>query len=170
MSDVLFKRGTYQQYVSCYKDENCLYFLDNGQVYRGSQLVTNIYLVSDLPSTQDAFRNSLYIDKDGKSAFFDGEKFYPITRDFVTEIYDDTTFFDNRGATVGAIKKYVRSKEQIKIFPTLYDFPLIGQVGYIYMDQSKNKLYTYSIESSSYIPIRADGSALDIDLIDVNFD
>lgn len=169
MNEILFKRGTYQQYMSCFKDEDCLYFLDNGQLYRGTNLVTNIYLVTDLPNSQDAFKNSLYIDKDGKSAFFDGERFYPINRDFVTEIYDDTTAFDNNGATVGAIKKYVRSKEQIKIFPTLYDFPLIGKVGYIYMDASENKLYTYSMDSSSYVPIRISGSALDIDLIDVNF-
>lgn len=169
MSEVRLKQGTYSQYMSCTKLPNCLYFLDTGQVYKGDKLLTNIFLVDDLPSKEEGYKDSLYIDKNGKCAFFDGEDFYYVSRNFATEIIDGTSLFDNDGVTVGALKKYVRQKEQVRSFPTLYDFPLIGKDGCLYLDLSEKKLYIYSSLEGRYIPIRIDGSAIDVDLIDVNF-
>ena len=37
MADVLFKSGTYAKYISlAVKDDNTIYFIDNGQIYKGA--------------------------------------------------------------------------------------------------------------------------------------
>ena len=169
MNEVRFKQGTYKQYMDCDKSPDCLYFLDTGQLFKGDKLITNIFLVDIFPESIFAYKDSLYIDRDGKSAFFDGENFYYISRDFATSILDDTSAYDDEGVTVGAVKKYVKQKEQIKSFPTIYDFPLIGKSGCLYLEQKEHKLYIYSVNESRYIPIRIDGSSIDVDIIDVNF-
>ena len=53
MADVLFKSGTYAQYVGlAAKDDNTIYFIDNGQIYKGETSYTDqIVVVSALPST-----------------------------------------------------------------------------------------------------------------------
>lgn len=169
MSEVRFKQGTYREYMDCEKNPSYLYFLDTGQLYKGDKLITNIFLVDEFPNTENAYKDSLYIDRDGKSAFFDGSDFYYISRNFATSIVDGTSLYDNDGVTVGAVKKYVKQKEQIKSFPTIYDFPLIGKDGCLYLEQKEHKLYIYTTEEGCYKPIRIDGSSIDADLIDVNF-
>lgn len=169
MGKVRFKRATYDRYMSCDKNPDYLYFLDTGQLYKGDRLITNIFLVDDFPAVQNAFKDALYINKSGKSAFYDGDAFYYITKEFVTDIDDETTYHDDDGATVGAIKRYVKRNKQVRKFSTIYDFPLIGNEEFIYIDNSTNRLYTYSLDSGSYIPIRIDGSSIDADVIDVNF-
>ena len=169
MNEVKFKSGTYSQYMRCTKNPNNLYFLDTGQVYKGDKLITNTFLVDEFPDKEDGYKDSLYIDKDGKSAFFDGNDFYYISRKFATDIFDETSAYDNDATTVGAVKKYVKQHEQIKKYPTLYDFPLIGKSGVLYLDLSTRKLYMYSVDESRYFEIRISGSSIDADLIDVNF-
>ena len=42
MADVLFKSGTYAQYVGLtQKSDDTIYFIDNGQIYKGATSYTD---------------------------------------------------------------------------------------------------------------------------------
>lgn len=168
MHEITFREGKYSEYLICDKDPDTLYFLDNGKLFKGSILVTDIYLVEELPEVSDACKDSLYIVKSsGGASYFDGTRYYDLASQLVGEIRDDTQEYDNNGATIGAIKSYVSNHKQINEYDSFYEFPAVGEDGKFYLDRTESKLYVYSDDSGSYVPIKFD--LPDIDLIDVNF-
>ena len=72
MADVLFKSGTYAQYVGLEaKDDNTIYFID-GQIFKGNVAYTDqVVVVSALPSTLVA--GKVYVNTTDKSVtYYDG--------------------------------------------------------------------------------------------------
>lgn len=82
MAEVEFYRGTLEKFKTLSKDEDTLYFLTNGQVYLGNQLLSNhIRIVNSLPSAAAAVAGCIYINlEDNASYYFDANnnRFLPI--------------------------------------------------------------------------------------------
>ena len=109
MGLVSFIQGTAAAYKNlASKNADALYFLDNGQIYKGTNLFTNIRLVSELPEKANAVSDSLYIvSSTSTTYYYDGVNFINISKTFVSEITDDTLTTDV--PTVGALKAYITS-------------------------------------------------------------
>lgn len=116
MADVLFKSGTYAQYVGlAAKDDNTIYFIDNGQIYKGAASYTDqIVVVSALPSTLVA--GKVYINTTDKSVtYYDGTTSTVVIPAIVGAIRNatpDTDFAtpDTDLANVKAIKDFVAAE------------------------------------------------------------
>ena len=58
-------------------DEDALYFLDNGQMYKGTKLLSNIRLVYSMPAKGDT--DTVYINKStGQISFFNGTNYQEV--------------------------------------------------------------------------------------------
>ena len=119
MADVLFKSGTYAQYVGlAAKDDNTIYFIDNGQIYKGETSYTDqIVVVSALPSTLVA--GKVYVNTTDKSVtYYDGTTSTVVIPETVGTIGDSTP--DTDLANVKAIKDFVAA--EIAKIPAQVDY------------------------------------------------
>lgn len=119
MADVLFKSGTYAQYIGlAAKDDNTIYFIDNGQIYKGATSYTDqIIVVSALPSTLVA--GKVYVNTTDKSVtYYDGTTSTVVIPATVDSIGDSTP--DTDLANVKAIKDFVAA--EIAKIPAQIDY------------------------------------------------
>ena len=119
MADVLFKSGTYAQYVGLTaKNDNTIYFIDNGQIYKGETSYTNqIVVVSALPNTLVA--GKVYVNTTDKSVtYYDGTTSTVVVPETVGTIGDATPDADL--ANVKAIKDFVAA--EIAKIPAQVDY------------------------------------------------
>ena len=119
MADVLFKSGTYAQYVGlAAKDDNTIYFIDNGQIYKGETSYTDqIVVVSALPNTLVA--GKVYVNTTDKSVtYYDGTTSTVVIPETVGTIGDSTP--DTDLANVKAIKDFVAA--EIAKIPAQVDY------------------------------------------------
>ena len=118
-SNVKFLSGTYSQYASlAVKDNNTLYFLDNGQLFKGSVSYSDqIAVVSALPRTLVA--GKVYVNTTDKSVtYYDGTTSTVVVPATVGTIGDSTP--DTDLANVKAIKDFVAA--EIAKIPTAKDY------------------------------------------------
>ena len=119
MADVLFKSGTYAEYIGlAAKDDNTIYFIDNGQIYKGATSYTDqIVVVSALPSTLTA--GKVYVNTTDKSVtYYDGATSTVVIPETVGSIGDSTP--DTDLANVKAIKDFVAA--EIAKIPAQVDY------------------------------------------------
>ena len=119
MADVLFKSGTYAEYIGlAAKDNNTIYFIDNGQIYKGETSYTDqIVVVSALPSTLVA--GKVYVNTTDKSVtYYDGTTSTVVVPETVGSIGDATP--DTNLANVKAIKDFVAA--EIAKIPAAIDY------------------------------------------------
>ena len=119
MADVLFKSGTYAQYVGLTtKNDNTIYFIDNGQIYKGETSYTDqIVVVSALPSTLVA--GKVYVNTTDKSVtYYDGTTSTVVIPETVGTIGGATP--DTNLANVKAIKDFVAA--EIAKIPAAIDY------------------------------------------------
>ena len=91
MANVLFKSGTYAQYVGlAAKSDDTIYFIDNGQIYKVETSYTDqIVVVSALPSTLVA--GKVYVNTTDKSVtYYDGTTSTVVIPETVGSIGDST--------------------------------------------------------------------------------
>lgn len=122
MADVLFKSGTYAQYVGlAAKNDNTIYFIDNGQIYKGETSYTDqIVVVSALPNTLVA--GKVYVNTTDKSVtYYDGTTSTVVIPETVGTIGDSTP--DTDLANVKAIKDFVAA--EIAKIPAQVDYTVI---------------------------------------------
>ena len=122
MANVSFKTGTYAQYVSLtQKSDDTLYFLDNGQLFKGSVSYSDqIVVVSALPSTLVA--GKVYVNTTDKSVtYYDGTSSTVVVPATVGTIGDSTP--DTDLANVKAIKDFVAA--EIAKIPAQVDYTVI---------------------------------------------
>ena len=122
MADVLFKSGTYAQYVGlAAKNDNTIYFIDNGQIYKGETSYTDqIVVVSALPNTLVA--GKVYVNTTDKSVtYYDGTTSTVVVPATVGTIGDSTP--DTDLANVKAIKDFVAA--EIAKIPAQVDYTVI---------------------------------------------
>ena len=108
MADVLFKSGTYAQYVGlAAKDDNTIYFID-GQIFKGNVAYTDqVVVVSALPQTLVA--GKVYVNTTDKSVtYYDGTTSTVVIPETVGTIGDATPDADL--ANVKAIKDFVAAE------------------------------------------------------------
>ena len=89
MNNVDFYSVTPNQYSSLEtKDNNALYFLNNGEIYKGETLLSNnVKIVADgedYPETGE--NNKLYAKLNGESAFWNGSSYTLISRSIIAEL------------------------------------------------------------------------------------
>ena len=119
MANVLFKSGTYAEYIGlAAKDDNTIYFIDNGQIYKGATSYTDqIVVVSALPSTLVA--GKVYVNTTDKSVtYYDGTTSTVVIPETVGTIGDATP--DTDLANVKAIKDFVAA--EIAKIPAAVDY------------------------------------------------
>lgn len=119
MANVSFKTGTYSQYSAlAVKSDNTLYFLDNGQLFKGSVSYSDqIVVVSALPSTLVA--GKVYVNTTDKSVtYYDGTTSTVVVPATVGTIGDSTP--DTDLANVKAIKDFVAA--EIAKIPAQVDY------------------------------------------------
>ena len=118
MANVLFKSGTYAQYVGlAAKDDNTIYFID-GQIFKGNVAYTDqVVVVSALPSTLTA--GKVYVNTTDKSVtYYDGTTSTVVIPETVGTIGDATP--DTDLANVKAIKDFVAA--EIGKIPAAVDY------------------------------------------------
>ena len=89
MADVEFYSTTTANYLALEtKNNSALYFLDNGQLYKGDMLLSNNCVLiedgSDYPAT--GVTNTFYAKSTGECAYWDGNKYVLISRSVMTEL------------------------------------------------------------------------------------
>ena len=122
MASVKFLSGTYAQYVSLtQKSDDTLYFLDNGQLFKGAVSYSDqIAVVSALPDTLVA--GKVYVNTTDKSVtYYDGTSSTVVVPAIVGTIGDSTP--DTDLANVKAIKDFI--KAQIAKIPAAKDYTII---------------------------------------------
>ena len=119
MAKVKFLFGSYAEYVGlAQKSDNTLYFLDNGQLYKGSVSYSDqVAVVSALPSTLVA--GKVYVNTTDKSVtYYDGTTSTVVIPATVGSIGDSTP--DTDLANVKAIKDFVAA--EIAKIPAQVDY------------------------------------------------
>ena len=138
MANVLFKTGSYAQYVSLtQKSDDTLYFLDNGQLFKGSVSYSDqIVVVSALPDTLVA--GKVYVNTTDKSVtYYDGTTSTVVVPATVGSIGDATP--DTNLANVKAIKDFVAA--EIAKIPAQVDYTVIVDDSKTVVNGQK-KIYT----------------------------
>ena len=138
MADVLFKSGTYAQYVGlAAKNDNTIYFIDNGQIYKGATSYTDqIVVVSALPNT--LIVGKVYVNTTDKSVtYYDGTTSTVVIPETVGSIGDSTP--DTDLANVKAIKDFVAA--EIGKIPAATDYTVIVDDSKTVINGQK-KIYT----------------------------
>lgn len=137
MADVLFKSGTYAQYVGlAAKDDNTIYFID-GQIFKGNVAYSDqIVVVSALPGTLTA--GKVYVNTTDKSVtYYDGTTSTVVVPATVGSIGDATP--DTNLANVKAIKDFVAA--EIAKIPAQTDYTVIVDDSKTVVNGQK-KIYT----------------------------
>src|SRR5574344_1584106 len=122
MASVKFLSGTYSQYSAlAVKDANTLYFVDNGQIFKGDVSYSDqIVVVSALPTTLVA--GKVYVNTTDKSVtYYDGTTSTVVVPATVGTIGDSTP--DTDLANVKAIKDFVAA--EIAKIPAQVDYTVI---------------------------------------------
>ena len=138
MADVLFKSGTYAEYIGlAAKDDNTIYFIDNGQIYKGETSYTDqIVVVSALPDT--LVSGKVYVNTTDKSVtYYDGTTSTVVVPATVGTIGDSTP--DTDLANVKAIKDFVAA--EIAKIPAQTDYTVIVDDSKTVVNGQK-KIYT----------------------------
>ena len=102
MAIVSFYATTAQKYEALVTpDENCLYFLDDGRLYKGSTLMGgNIELVSSFPATGE--KGKIYFQAStGNSKISTGTQYIYLTKEYITSITEKST--NNQTPTAKAV-------------------------------------------------------------------
>ena len=102
MAIVSFYATTAQKYEAlAAPDENCLYFLDDGRLYKGSTLMGgNIELVSSFPATGE--KGKIYFQAStGNSKIWTGTQYIDLTKEYITSITEKST--NNQTPTAKAV-------------------------------------------------------------------
>lgn len=89
MANVKFIQGSAANFLAlATKDMNTLYFLDNGQLYKGDMLLSNNVILipdgSDYPAI--GVTNTVYAKASGECAFWNGTNYTLISRSVMTEL------------------------------------------------------------------------------------
>ena len=137
-SNVKFLSGTYSQYTALgVKDNNTLYFLDNGQLFKGSVSYSDqIVVVSALPDTLVA--GKVYVNTTDKSVtYYDGTTSTVVVPATVDTIGDSTP--DTDLTNVKAIKDFVAA--EIAKIPEQTDYTVIVDDAKTVVNGQK-KIYT----------------------------
>ena len=107
MPDVKFYSGSKQAFNSLAgKDQYGVYFLTNGEIYKGAQkMASGVESVASLPSTDEAAQGVLYVLPTGEAQVFNGTSFTTVVYPTVATIEEDTsaTSIPNVGAVKAAI-------------------------------------------------------------------
>ena len=153
MANVSFKTGTYSQYSAlAVKSDDTLYFLDNGQLFKGEVSYSDqIAVVSALPDTLVA--GKVYVNTTDKSVtYYDGTTSTVVVPATVGTIGDSTP--DTDLANVKAIKDFVAA--EIAKIPAQTDYTVIVDDSKIVVDGQK-KIYTIKQgESGSEVAVEKD--------------
>ena len=137
MADVLFKSGTYAQYVGlAAKNDNTIYFID-GQIFKGNVAYTDqVVVVSALPNT--LIVGKVYVNTTDKSVtYYDGTTSTVVIPETVGSIGDSTP--DTDLANVKAIKDFVAA--EIGKIPAATDYTVIVDDSKTVINGQK-KIYT----------------------------
>lgn len=150
LDPIIFYEDSYSNYIAAKNEgrilETALYFLDNGQLFKGSKLITNVRLVLSEPETGDI--DTIYINKSsGQISFWNGLNY----QDVFTPVDEITDSTDNQIPTATAVKNYIDSKKQVQYYDSYLDFPISGAEDVIYIDKNNNKTYRYSLDKNYYI-------------------
>lgn len=107
MPDVKFYSGSKKAFNSlAEKDQYGVYFLTNGEIYKGAQkMASGVESVASLPSTDEAAQGVLYVLPTGEAQVFNGTSFTTVVYPTVATIEEDTsaTSIPNVGAVKAAI-------------------------------------------------------------------
>ena len=138
MASVKFLTGSYAQYVSLtQKSDDTIYFIDNGQIYKGETSYTDqIVVVSALPQTLVA--GKVYVNTTDKSVtYYDGTTSTVVIPETIGSIGDATP--DTDLANVKAIKDFVAA--EIAKIPAQTDYTVIVDDSKTVINGQK-KIYT----------------------------
>ena len=93
MADVKFYSGSKSAYAALQsKDANGIYFLNNGEIFKGSQkMASGVLFVDSLPATTDAAQDVLYVLPTGAASVYNGTAFTQVLYPVVDEIADETS-------------------------------------------------------------------------------
>lgn len=93
MADVKFYSGSKSAYSALQsKDVNGIYFLNNGEIFKGSQkMASGVMFVDSLPEIADAAQDVLYILPTGAASVYNGTAFTQVLYPVVDEIADETS-------------------------------------------------------------------------------
>lgn len=93
MADVKFYSGSKSAYSALQsKDANGIYFLNNGEIFKGSQkMASGVIFVDALPEVADAAQDVLYVLPTGAASVYNGTAFTQVLYPVVDEIADETS-------------------------------------------------------------------------------
>lgn len=93
MADVKFYSGSKSAYSALQsKDANGIYFLNNGEIFKGSQkMASGVLFVDSLPATTDAVQDVLYVLPTGAASVYNGTAFTQVLYPVVDEIAEETS-------------------------------------------------------------------------------
>ena len=93
MADVKFYSGSKSAYTALQsKDANGIYFLNNGEIFKGSQkMASGVLFVDSLPATTDAAQDVLYVLPTGAASVYNGTAFTQVLYPVVDEIAEETS-------------------------------------------------------------------------------
>ena len=93
MADVKFYSGSKSAYTALQsKDANGIYFLNNGEIFKGSQkMASGVLFVDSLPATTDAAQDVLYVLPTGAASVYNGTAFIQVLYPVVDEIAEETS-------------------------------------------------------------------------------
>ena len=91
MADVKFYSGSKSAYSALQsKDANGIYFLNNGEIFKGSQkMASGVIFVDALPEVTDAAQDVLYVLPTGAASVYNGTAFTQVLYPVVDEIADE---------------------------------------------------------------------------------
>lgn len=139
-------------------------FIDRGAFNSGESINTNTrYKIEQ--SNENPFEFSLY------SKEIDSDIW--VLRDTITlpvVSHIDSHTDEESAPTVGAVKDYVESKRTFYQYPSVSEFPLVGNAECIYVDTSTNIAYYFEPNLTIYKKFMVDVETLDIDYINANFE
>lgn len=139
-------------------------FIDRGAFNSGDSINTNTrYKIEQNP--ENLFEFSLY------SKEIDSDIW--VLRDTITlPVVDYIGLYTDEGSapTVGAVKDYVQQEQPFRQYPSVSEFPLVGNPNWIYVDTSTNIAYYFDRELTIYKKFMVDAPSLYIDYINANFE
>lgn len=101
MAKITFYSTTLEKYSALStKDNNALYFLTNGQLYKGDTLIgNNVSFVTDYPGTGES--GILYVTSNGESKVWNGSSYVTLSRELATSLSEAST--DNQVPSAKAV-------------------------------------------------------------------
>lgn len=141
-------------------------FIDRGEFNHGGSGYNTNTRYKIVQSQENPFSFSLY------SKEIDSDLW--VLRDTITipttNTIPDTTEVDTSAPTVGAVKDYVQRRRAFRQYPSVSEFPLIGDPGCIYVDETTSIAYYFDEDLTIYKKFAIDASSLYIDYINANFE